>query len=152
VAVCILDTHAVIETSAGEAHASVGPMDWPHLKARALADSDFLERAFAEASIADKAELTEVLSIMERTPVRAEPNTPDPSLSQKAKAIAVLLDKKYSANDLFTGIGATMNPAGQLGVREVMVNGNRTGFQLTDGNHTLVRIGTLTQEDLDAIQ
>jgi hypothetical protein len=151
VAVCILDTHAVIETSAGESHASVGPMDWPHLAEKALDDPRFLKEAKGLANISNREELAAVFQVLQQTPVRGAPNTADTAMAAKARMVMKLLDDHYSANDLFTGVGATMTPTGELGVREVMAEHNGTGFQLTPKNHVLVPIGVLSAEDLDGV-
>jgi hypothetical protein len=152
IAICVFDTQAPIRTPTGARTTSVGKMAWETLISKALNDPEFVDLAIASAGVADKAELAKILAILERTPVRAQPATRDPSLAVKATAVAAILERKFSANDLFTGIGSTMNTSGELGAREVMVENNGTEFRLTPENHVLVRIGKLAQEDVDALQ
>jgi hypothetical protein len=151
IAICIFDTHSAIKTPEGDRKTSVGKMAWDHLVDKALNDPKFVKEAVSEAGVANKDELAKILGILERTPVRAQPRTHDPKLASKASAVAKLLNDHYSTNDLFTGIGSTMNTAGELGVREVMVENAGTKFALTPENHVLVTIGKLTQVDVDAL-
>jgi len=152
IAVCIFDTQSAVKSDAGESRTSVGVMAWEHLINKALGDTKFVEQAISEAGVVDKAELAKIHGVLERTPVRADPQTTDPNLESKARAVMKMLNDHYSANDLFTGIGATMNTSGTLGVREVMVENNNTRFQLTPENHVLVKLGTLQQVDVDALR
>ena len=62
-----------------------------------------------------------------------------------------LIDRAYGANDLYTGMGATMDEGGALGGREVMLQPNGTGLKLTPDNHRRVSLGVMTQAQFDAL-
>ena len=75
--------------------------------------------------------------------------------SDKHKATLALvmrlnLEAQYGANDLYSGMGATIQDnTGGLGAREVMLSQNDTKFALTDDNHKLVDLGQYTAADVE---
>jgi hypothetical protein len=151
--VCVFDTEAGVKGENGAVHKnSVGKMEWPQLTEKAVSDPKFLKQASADAGVSSPDELRQIMGILKDTPVHAEPHTPDPDLAAKAMGVRELLNKFYSANDLYTGMGATMNTSGDLGAREVMVENGGTKFKLTPDNHKIVPIGKLTQADVDALK
>lgn len=147
IGVCILDTQKAISTPSGDKKVEVGKMEWPQLIAKAMGDADFFREAQGKG-VADKTELGEILDALSKTPVKATPRYKDPA---KALEVRKLLDKAYGANELYTGMGATMNTEGQLGAREVMVQNNGTGLKLTPANHVIESLGVLTQGEYDAM-
>lgn len=147
IGVCILDTQKAISTPSGDKKVEVGKMEWPQLIAKAMGDADFFREAQGKG-VVDKTELGEILDALSKTPVKATPRYKDPA---KALEVRKLLDKAYGANELYTGMGATMNTEGQLGAREVMVQNNGTGLKLTPANHVIESLGVLTQGEYDAM-
>lgn len=147
IGVCILDTQKAISTPSGDKKVEVGKMEWPQLIAKAMGDADFFREAQGKG-VVDKTELGEILEALSKTPVKATPRYKDPA---KALEVRKLLDKAYGANELYTGMGATMNTEGQLGAREVMVQNNGTGLKLTPANHVIESLGVLTQGEYDAM-
>ncbi len=89
----------------------------------------------------------QTLSTLKITPVGAQPNVSDKAKAAQCKSLRDLLDAHFSANELYSGMGATIQPSGELGVKEVTVNNNNTGFELTGENHELVSLGTLTDKE-----
>lgn len=151
IAVCILDTTKAVPTAGGpDKKMAVGKMEWPEIIAKAMGDSKFKREAFA-AGVKDEAELQTVFDIVKATPVKASPRSSDPALADKAGKVRKLLDTNYGANELYTGMGATMNTEGGLGAREVMVMNNGTGLKLTPDNHAIESLGTLTQGEFDSL-
>ena len=147
IAVCVLDTQKTISTPSGDAQMGVGKMEWPELIAKAMGDTNFKAAAQAKG-VKDDSELQDIFAVLEQTPVKATPAYKDPQLALKVRK---LLDTHYGANELYTGMGATMNTEGGLGSREVMVTNNGTGLKLTPQNHILESLGTLTQTEVDAM-
>ncbi len=145
IGVCILDTQKVVPTSAGDKKMGVGKMEWPQIIAKALGDSKFKREALVQG-VANDTELEEILNVLKDTPVKATPSWRDPALASKVRK---LLDTNYGANELYTGMGATMNTEGELGAREVMVTNNGTGLKLTPDNHIVESLGVLTQDEVD---
>jgi hypothetical protein len=115
-----------------------------------LKDREFLRKA-ADAGISSEADLRELFAIAARTPVKGTPATGDLAKAAKIKLLRELLNGQYSANPLYSGMGATVQENGQLGGREVMVRKNDGGFPLTAENHEKVSLGFLTQADFDAV-
>ena len=130
--------------------ASTGKMEWEHLGKKAMADDVFKTTTQAKG-IAD-AELPQIFDILKATPVMAEPRTPDAAIAQKCKDVRAILDSMYGANPLYTGMGATLNPDGSIGAREVMVSHNGSKFGLNAQNHKLVSLGVITPAMVDAIK
>lgn len=162
IVICIFDTHRAVpahETAGPKAakdtqapQGSVveqGKMGWPELTAVALADAKFIDAA--EAKGIDKKDLAELFTICSQTPVKGDPRTRDTTKKRNCIILRELIDSLYGANRLYTGMGATMQENGKLGGREVMVKPSGTGLRLVDGNHVLVSIGTVTQEQLDVL-
>jgi hypothetical protein len=150
--VVILDTHAVIPDPATEgasARVDVGRMEWVDLKRAALSDRAFLEDV--EARGISPAEAAELFDIAGHGPVSEALDRAGPQRAPKMEAMLMVLNTRYSANQLFTGIGATMNEAKQHGGREMMVRPNGTGLRLTPSNHVKVSLGIMTQEDFDHV-
>lgn len=82
---------------------------------------------------------------------KGEPRTADPTQKKNCLIVRELIDSLYGANQLYTGMGATLQENGQLGGREVMITENGTGLKLTPDNHVLVSLGTMTQADYDSL-
>ena len=127
----------------------MGRMEWPELKSTALADQNF--RDAAEAAGISPSELPGLFDIASQTPVRGEPATTDPATSTKVDQLRKLLDTSYGANDLYTGMGATLRETGELGAREIMLRPNGTGLRTTPDNSRKVNLGRMTQEHFDAL-
>ncbi|MCB8965873.1 MAG: DUF4157 domain-containing protein [Ardenticatenaceae bacterium] len=136
IVVCILDTHKVVPTSNPnkKEKVSLGKMEWPELKAKALADPQF-DVARQAVNITDPGACFDIWA---RTPVGGDPQTPDAQLKEDCKKLRKILNDLYGANELYSGMGATISESGTLGAREVMVSNNDTGFKLTPDNHVLV--------------
>jgi hypothetical protein len=147
IGVCILDTQKAIPTDTGDKKVQVGKMEWPEIITKAMGDTKFKREAFA-AGVKDETELGQIFDVLKATPVKATPAYKDPALASKVRK---LLDTNYGANELYTGMGATMNTEGGLGAREVMVMNNGTGLKLTPANHAVESLGVLTQQEYDAM-
>jgi hypothetical protein len=152
VEITILDTHAEVSLATGEAgrsHVKVDGMEWSKLKHTALADPRFVARATAEGI--PEAELAGLLDRV------ADSWQPEAAVSgkiersPKAQILLDVLDSLYSVNRLYTGISSTMNEAGHLGGREVMVRPNGTGLRITADNHRKVSLGVMTRSDFDTV-
>jgi len=74
-----------------------------------------------------------------------------PELAPKMEIVIELMDRMWSANRLYTGVGATMSESQKTGAREVMVKPNGTGLKLTDANSRKISLGVMTQKDVDAL-
>lgn len=148
VEITILDTHAGVSLANGEAgrsHVKVGGMEWSKLKHTALADPRFVARATAEG-IPE----AEVAGLFDRVADSWQPEAAvsgNIEHSPKAQILLDILDSLYSVNRLYTGISSTMNEAGHLGGREVMVRPNGTELRLTADNHRKVSLGVMTRSD-----
>jgi len=148
--VCILDTSvAVPPTADGSSpggQVELGQVDWPEMKAQAMADPGFV--AAMDASGVAPAVLPSVFDVAAATPVKGQP-------ASMATEVAILreeLDERFSANELYTGMGATYQETGELGGREVAVKENGTGLRLVSGNHQREELTPpLNQPDIDAI-
>jgi hypothetical protein len=153
IVVCILDTQKAVPTTTGngDAQMTVHEMGWPEIIAKAMGDTRFKAEGNNQG-IADDAELRSALEVCKATPVKDTPNSADPALNQKAEKVRIMLNNFYGANELYTGMSATMNTQGQLGVREVMISNNDTGLKLTPQNHVLESLGTLSQQEYDNMQ
>ncbi len=149
--ICVFDTSKAIPTAGGDKTVGVGKMEWPQLTSKAMNDPKFTAEAAKKAGVTDPAELGKIFDILKDTPVKAEPATSDPVLADKAKKVRALLDTNYGANELYTGMGATMDGTGTLGGREVMISNNGTGLKLTPDNSRKVPIGKVTQADIDSL-
>ena len=151
IVVCIFDTTVAVENPADGAKKKVeqGKMEWPELKAAAMADSKF--KTAAEAKGIKPDELGELFDICAKTPVKGDFRVDDPHKKQKCGVLRELIDQNYGANALYTGMGATLQQHGALGGREVMIRPNGTGLKLTPDNHTFASLGTMSQADYDAL-
>ncbi len=150
IVIAVLDTDApVADASGGSNRVEMGRMEWAELKTTALADPNFLTAA--EAKGIDPAELPALFDIAASTPVKGTPNTSDSGQAAKVATLRALIDRSYGANELYTGMGATMREDGQLGGREIMLRPNGTGLQMTPDNHRKVSLGVMTQEHFDAL-
>lgn len=150
IVIAVLDTQVPVpDASGGANHVEMGRMEWAELKTTALADPNFLTAA--EAKGIDPAELPALFDIAASTPVKGTPNTSNPDQAAKVAVLRGLIDRSYGANELYTGMGATMRDDGQLGGREIMLRPNGTGLQLTADNHRKVSLGVMTREHFDAL-
>jgi hypothetical protein len=150
--VIILDTHAAIPDPATEgasARVGVDRMEWVDLKRAALSDRAFLEDV--EARGISPAEAAELFDIAGHGPLSEALDRAGPQRAPKMEAMLKVLNTRYSVNELYTGISATMNEAKQHGGREVMVRPSGTGLRLTPSNHVKVSLGIMTQEDFDRV-
>ncbi len=149
IGICILDTTKAVpaKDGSGDKKMAVGKMEWPEIITKAMGDSDF-KKAAVVAGCADDKEIGAVLEVLKATPVKATPAYKNPTLALKVRK---LLDTHYGANELYTGMGATMNTEGGLGAREVMVMNNGTGLKLTPDNHIIESLGALTQGEYDSM-
>ncbi|MGN6104907.1 MAG: eCIS core domain-containing protein [Kofleriaceae bacterium] len=150
--VVILDTHNSItdpSDSSCAARVDVGGMVWEHLASAALSDRKFM-RAAESVGITQQ-ELIELFEHASGAPISESVARVGPARAGKMKEVTKLLEQHFSVNNLYTGIGSTMNESRQLGAREVMVRPNGTGLRLTPENHQKVSLGTLTQADFDAL-
>ena len=143
--VTILDT----SVTARDARVEVGPVDWAGLHRSVLADDSFLRAA--ESRGLTRSDVDELLQCAANAPISEAISRAGQANAAKMETLMALLDKRYSVNSLYTGIGATMDESGQLGAREVMVRPGGTGFQLSPGNHVKVGLGKLTREDVEAL-
>jgi hypothetical protein len=151
IVVCILDTTVAIDNPANATKNKVqqGRMEWPDLRAAALADPAFITAAGARGLT--QAELPDLFDICSKTPVGGTPRTPDPVKQAHCRILRELIDQQYGANALYTGMGATLQGDGHLGGREVMIRPNGTGLRLTADNHVMVSLGNLSQADYDSL-
>jgi hypothetical protein len=124
-------------------------MEWPELTAKALSDPNFSLKA-QDAGI-DPAELPGLFDLASRTPVKGAPDTSDPAQAAKVSSLRDIINDLYGANELYTGMGATMGEGGGLGGREIMMQPNGTGLKLTPDNHRRVSLGVMTQAHYDAL-
>ena len=164
ITVCVLDTSKLVNNAAGApSQMTQQEFGWPELTARALGDERF-KRAFADqgqseveallgaspdASALDRL-VAEILDICSRTPPRGTPRTSDKHKATLALVMRLNLEAQYGANDLYSGMGATIQDnTGGLGAREVMLSQNDTKFALTDDNHKLVDLGQYTAADVE---
>jgi hypothetical protein len=150
--VIILDTHAAIPDPATEgssARVGVDRMEWVDLKRTALSDPAFLEDV--EARGISPIEAADLFDVAGHGPLSEALDRAGPQRAPKMEAMLKVLNTRYSVNELFTGIGATMNEAKQHGGREVMVRPSGTGLRLTPSNHVKVSLGIMTQEDFDRV-
>jgi hypothetical protein len=150
VEVCILDTHAAVPLKdGGESHVSVGSMTWKDLRQAAMRDEQF-KLEMSSLGI-DEHQLEHLFDVLEQTPVRERPRTEDPAEAHNARLLRAQLDTFYGANELYSGMGATLQHTGELGGREVMIRPEQTGLKLTEANHVRVRIGKLKRRHLNAL-
>ncbi|PKN57511.1 MAG: hypothetical protein CVU56_10955 [Deltaproteobacteria bacterium HGW-Deltaproteobacteria-14] len=152
IVVCIFDTTKSVpnkDLPDKTSKVKQGRMEWPQLTAKALGDSKFIRAAAAKGI--DKAELPDLMNICSLTPVKGDFKTDDPDKKRKCGILRGIIDEVYSANALYSGMGATIEESGKLGGREVMVEENGTGLKLTPSNHSFASLGTLTQEECDKI-
>jgi hypothetical protein len=150
IVICCLDTSVKVPGASGSGHnIEMGKMEWPELKVMAIADPNFALKA-RDAGI-DPAELPALFDIAARTPVKGAPDTADPAQAARVLSLRDIIDDLYGANELYTGMGATMGEDGGLGGREIMMRPNGTGLKLTPDNHRLVSLGIMTQAQFDAL-
>ncbi|MFO0750243.1 MAG: DUF4157 domain-containing protein [Myxococcota bacterium] len=152
IVVCIFDTKSPVpnkDGSGAQALVKTGSMEWSALATEALGNAKF-QTELAAANI-PAAQVPECFRILKATPVGAAPKTTDAKLSGWCVAIRDMIDRVFSANWLYSGMGATVGQDGKLGGREVMCKENGTGLKLTPTNSQLVSLGTLTQGEVDAM-
>lgn len=150
--VTIVDTHALSPEAVpngANAGMEVGRMEWVDLKNAALADRTFLENIDGRGI--SPREAAELFDIAAEGPISEAVSRAGGARAEKMEWLLEILDNRYSVNNLFTGIGATMNEGRELGGREVMVRPNGTRFGLTPTNHTKVSLGVMTQEDFNRV-
>ncbi len=63
-----------------------------------------------------------------------------------------ILKELYNANELYTGINATLQEDKKLGGREVMLENEGTNFTLTSSNFRVVNLGPVSEAELDALK
>ncbi|HRE91476.1 MAG TPA: DUF4157 domain-containing protein [Myxococcota bacterium] len=137
IAICILDTKAVVPSKADASKTTqvgMGKMEWPQLKTKALGDSGFM----ADCAAVGITNVAACFDVWMQTPVKGDPKTSDPKLKGDCLKLRQVLNDKYGANPLYSGMGATVTEGGALGAREVMLTNNDSGFALTADNHVLV--------------
>ena len=164
IAVSILDTSKAVPkqgaTNGETTNIDTGRMEWPDLKAKAMGDSDFkkdlFDRLSADNAVSGmfgtqgdlEARLSGIFDVAADLPVGQSPSSPSDKVVHTHLREA--LSDNYGANQLYSGMGATIDEQGNLGAREVMVNNNESGFPLTPDNHTLIDIGPIfTPQDVD---
>lgn len=127
-----------------------GPPVWSQREDRSPLDGlTRLWRTLSDASALDRL-VAEILDICSRTPPRGTPRTSDKHKATLALVMRLNLEAQYGANDLYSGMGATIQDnTGGLGAREVMLSQNDTKFALTDDNHKLVDLGQYTAADVE---
>lgn len=146
VGVCVFDTEKEIKkdpADAGGNKVQKGEMQWPQLIAKAKAHPDFMAEVSGKGVTAAK--LDQAFKDVQETPVGAPPKTPD------AAAVRAAMSKHLSANELYSGMGATIQETGALGGREVALDNNGTNFQLKADNFRAVSIGGVTKEEVNAL-
>lgn len=152
IVVCVFDTSVAVpdkDDPSQDKKVNQGRMEWPQLSAKALGDSGFVRACTAKGM--SREDISEAFDVLANTPVKADPNTSDATVAQNAKIIRVLIDKFYGANELYTGMGATLTQHGDIGGREVMIEHNGTGLKLVPGNHDFASLGKLTQDEVDSL-
>ena len=159
--VTILDTHVVVPSEASNGSPAepsggtsgtrvvVDGMGWAELKPQVLADEAFIRAARAQGL--EKSDVAELLDRATGAPISEAVERVGPEWTEKMETLMMLLDRAYSLNKLYTGIGATKDMRGHLHAREVMVRANGTGLRLTPANHTKVSIGVLTKDDFERV-
>jgi hypothetical protein len=154
--ITILDTHAFVETPAApgstgpsSAHVEVGRIEWDDIEREAFADPIFIEAA--EAQGVSRADLAQLFARSKGATMLESVDRVGPELAPKMEIVIELMDRMWSANRLYTGVGATMSESQKTGAREVMVKPNGTGLKLTDENSRKISLGVMTQKDVDAL-
>lgn len=148
--ICIFDTRAPIPLEGGgQARVSVGQMMWRDLRQRAMADDSFVERM--EFHGISRGEIERLFDFAERTPVRGQPRAENSLEARNVVLLRKELERFYGANELYSGMGATIEETGKLGGREIMIRPEETGLQLVEGNHERVEIDKVKQHHIDAI-
>ena len=167
ISVCVVDTTKVIPADDGaggtkDVKMGVDSFEWKDLIPKAMGDANFV-KLFSEQGgpqltavlgaspqpAAVSGLLQQLLDAWSQTPVGGKPAVGGADESQLAAVVRDLIGTQYGANELYSGMGATINEAGGLGAREVMVNKGESGFRLTPDNHTLIGLGSFTNEDAD---
>jgi hypothetical protein len=160
IAVAVLDTSKALprKSGTGTAKMEVGIFEWPDIKRRAISDPD-LKKDFLDAANADNSVptctakdidviLPRLIDVASQLSVGASPSAPtDKALWGHLRD---LLKNHYGANRLYSGMGATVDEQGNAGAREVMLNNNDTGFELTPDNHVIIDLKPkFAPEDVD---
>lgn len=166
IAVCVLDTSKAIQVDDGaggtkDEKPAVGDFEWAQLIPKALGDANFVQlfkdqgaaqlTAVLGPNPADAAVsgmLQQLLDAWSVTPVGGKPAVGGGDQSQLAAVVRDLIKTQYGANELYSGMGATITEKGDLGAREVMVEKGGTGFKLTPDNHTLISLDPYTTDDV----
>ena len=172
IAMCVLDTKKAAEppsdgaesAAGGDAQADGGgapqvtEMNWETLAEVAKDEAnnkrlyDQLDSLTGEDGIKlEKGDLTTMFKLAAKTPVGAEPDTPDPTLKEKYKIFRKALGSGMAASELFSGMGATISETGDVGAREVMLMNNASSFKLSPENSVIHSLGTLNKAEVDAL-
>jgi hypothetical protein len=154
--ITILDTHALIATPAppgasegSVARVEVDRVEWNEIEREALADPNFTDAA--EARGISREDLVKLFARAKGATMLEAVERVGPDLAPKMQIVIDLMDRLWSANRLYTGVGATMSEGLKTGAREVMVKPNGTGLKLTDANSRKISLGVMTQKDVDAL-
>jgi len=153
IGICIFDTQKAVPSetdSSQKKKVGMGEMGWTEIRAKAKGDSDFISNVRGKG--VDVGKLDEVFDILEKTPVKAAPRTSDPNLKVAAVKTRAALNELYGANELYSGMGATIQEDGQLGAREVMLTNCGTNFPLTTENFRVVSLGTLGELEVKGLK
>jgi hypothetical protein len=166
IAVCVFDTSVAVDTkkkekvpgtsydmmknsdgSGKKTNATIAPMEWDQLSEKAQNDSGFLDQASAQGIQPE--ELPTIFAILKKTPVKGAPQTNDPDLAKKCSQVRTLMSIVFSANELYSGMGATIQETGDVGAREVMLENNGSGFEINNDNSVIIPIGSYTTEEAE---
>lgn len=154
--ITILDTHVLVETPAlpaasqgSLAHVDVDRVEWKEIEREALADPNFIDAA--EARGVSREDLARLFTRAKGATMLEAVERVGPELAPKMQIVIDLMDRLWSANRLYTGVGATMSEGLKTGAREVMVKPNGTGLKLTEANSRKVSLGVMTQKDVDTL-
>ena len=147
VGVCVFDTEKAIQTDPADPNSQkkvgVGNFEWPQLIAKAKAHPAFKQDVTSQGIALT--ELDQIFQEVQNTPVGAAPASPKAGIVRKA------MKDHLSANELYSGMGATVQESGKLGAREVALDNNGTNFKLTPDNHRAIALGKVKQDEMNAL-
>ena len=147
VGVCVFDTEKAIQTDPADPNSQkkvgVGNFEWPQLIAKAKAHPGFKQDVTSQGIALT--ELDQIFQEVQNTPVGAAPASPKAGIVRKA------MKDHLSANELYSGMGATVQESGKLGAREVALDNNGTNFKLTPDNHRAIALGKVKQDEMNAL-